>query len=415
MQSLSSTSTSDAMSNIMDKYQFLNRGIEDARRETSQLAESKEDMLRRAEQLRQDRETMMQRTARAQKEATQLQSKIQQTMSSQSLPSIPLRAPAATSATPVVTPETSSSEHQYQQQRVAFLQEHAEQQRRDFCEESRTFRATVKRLKLTSTEFGLDTAMSHAFLQIHGVDVTEEKVAENHVRESHSIPSESVSIDVLQDAWHDEAMAATAVALDDNAIVMENFEHPHHPALRAYQLAFVARQVAEHAYNDSRIALGEAKDRAKLRAQKRTTLKSQLIRLRTTIQELEKELNDTQEQTRELEALTEMYRQRVQRVPPRETYQQQPLTQQQRRGVPPSNPYTRSNGCTTEAARQHDNRAVQQHPHLVGRIRMDRQFGGASISVDIGGDHAVATTSCTVEDCDSDNDISDFVPFRRNT
>lgn len=404
------------MSNIMDKYQFLNRGIEDARCEASQLAESKEDMLRQAEQLRQDRETMMQRTARAQEEATQFQLEIQQTMSSQLLPSLPLGAiPDATSTTStVITSDTSSTEHQYQQQRVAFLQEHAEQQRRDFCEESRTFRATVKRLKLTSAECGLDTAMSHAFLHIHGVDVTEEDGAENQMRESQSLPSESGSTDALQDAWHDEAMAATATTHNDNAISKEDSEYPHHSALIAYQVAFVARQVAEHAYNDSRIALGEAKDRARLRAQKRTTLKAQLIRLRTTIQELEKEHNDTQEQTRELEALTEMYRQRVQRVPPRETCQQQPLTQQQRRGVLPSNPYTRSSGCTTEVARQHDNRAVQQHPHLVGRIRMDRQFGGASIGVDIGGDQAVPPTSCTVEDSDSDDDISDFVPFRRN-
>jgi chromosome segregation ATPase len=396
----------------MDKYQFLNRGIENARRETSQLAESKEDMLRKAEQLRHDRETMMQRMTRAQTEATQLRLEIQQT---QSLSLLPLRAPAATSTTSIVTPDTNTAAHQYQQQRVAFLQEHAEQQRRDFCEESRTFRATVKRLKLTSTECGLDMAMSHAFLQIHGVDVTEENVVENQPKESHLLSSELESNEVLQDAWHDEAMAATAAPLDDSAINTDNSDFPHHSASLAYQLAFVARQVAEHAYNDCRIALGEAKDRAKLRAQKRSILKSQLVRLRTTIQELEKELNDTQEQTRELEALTEMYRQRVQRVPPRDTYQQQPLTQQPRRGLLPSNPYTRSNGCTTEAAGSHDDRAVQQHPHLVGRIRMDRQFGGASIGVDIGGAHAVATTSCTVEDSDSDDDINDFVPFRRNT
>ena len=45
---------------------------------------------------------------------------------------------------------------------------------------------------------------------------------------------------------------------------------------------------------------------------------------------------------------------------------------------------------------------------------MDRQFGGASIGVDVGGDNVTATASCTAKDRDSDDEISDFVPFRRN-
>ena len=394
------------MSNIMEKYQFLNRGIDDARRETSQLAESKEDMMRQAEQLRHDRETMLQRIARARQETTQLQRDIQQTMASQSLV---VRGSDAT--TTMLDTCAAERRQECQKQRVAFLREHADQQRRDFCEESRTFRASVKRLKLTSTECGLDTAMSHAFLQIHGVDVTENDV--DNPAESQQSSSESVSTELLQDKWHEEAMAAVAPLIDDTN--EENADGADHSALLAYQLAFVARRDAEHAYNDCRIALGEAKDRAALRAEKRTTLNSQLVRLRTTIHGLEKELNDTQEQTRELEALTEMYRQRVQRVPPRENTQHQPSTQQQRRIVLPSNPYAHASSGTSEAARRHDNRAVQQHPHLVGRIRMDRQFGGASIGVDIGGDRVTATTSFTVEDSDSDDDINDFVPFRRNT
>ena len=417
------------MTNIMDKYQSLNRGIETARRETSQFQESKDCLREQVEQLQDDRIRMEQDVETARQESTRLQSEIQETM---------LQSSSNTSgATAADCGGTDYQDYGDPTRRVEFSKTYAEQQRRNFCEESREFRATVKRLKLTSTECGLDDSVAHAFLQVHGrinaaiLDYDDEN-KENVPPAAAATTAAPVSMEVLEDEWHKEAMSATAATAqnDDDTV----YNQAPLLLLLSYQRAYSARQTAEHAFNDVMILRGNAAERATKRSLKMESLHTQLVRIRKTIGDLDGDLAETQEQTRELEAIAESYQQRVvQRVPavqhhqqaqhqqnqqnqqhqqhqqhqhqhqhqhqqqaPGQQHQQQTPGQQQRRSIFPPNPY---------APRQSP--AAVQHPHLAGRIRMDRQFG-ASVGIAIGGDRM------DNNDDDSDDDeIGDFVAFRR--
>ena len=60
----------------MDKYQSLNRGIEEARRDISQIVDSKDILIRQVEQLRHEREIMKQRITKASSELAQLQQEV---------------------------------------------------------------------------------------------------------------------------------------------------------------------------------------------------------------------------------------------------------------------------------------------------------------------------------------------------
>lgn len=369
-------SSSAAAMNIMDKYQTLTRGIEEARRESNLLQEEKENLLRHVENLCDEREIMTSHLAQARTEAADLQRRIGDISNDDDDDS------------------KNSSDitvaRNLQQQQVDFLKEHIAQQRRDFCETSRTFRSTVKRLKLTSTECGLEMAVSHAFLQVHGVPVDEER-EDLVVVETQEY--DASTRDALEQEWHNDALSDETMT--------------------PYRRAFEARQDAEHAYNDVVVARSEAMDRANKRHDKHVTLQGQLERIRGTVSDLEQELSQLQEDTSEIDAMTASYRQRAQQQQQQQRSTVQHQVQQPRTSAPaaaastraPHNPY----------ARRTDTRTVleRQHPHLAGRVRLDRQFGASSVGI-IGGAEVVHPTTTIVEDDSSDDDIDDFVAFRRN-
>lgn len=436
--------------NLMEKYQSLNRGIDEARRGTSNLVESKETLLLQVEQLIQDRELMQQQIAQASEESTLLQQDIQQQLLVETTTTT-RKSGSTTASTSLASSTNVRDYHHHQRRRVEFLRDYAQEQRRNFEESSRTFRTNVKRLKLISMECGLeeDTAiLSQAFLNIHGVghsqDVLPPEDEEHDDASTDFNPltasTSASTIESLEGEWHQEAMGTKDTSKDETADHDGNCHSAGGDtataALLSYKRAFVERHTAEDEYNERRIAWGDAEERAAQRAQKQEAMQAKLTRLRTTIHTLENDMTDAQEQTRELQALTEAYRQRVQRMPPRiaaehhhalpqvtihqksHDQQQQPQTQNRRlqlsTSMPPFNPYDAAGSSVAgRHSRRHDGRTEQQqqqHPHLTGRMRMDRQFGGASIGVAIsGGRDTVPGNIHTIDD--SDDDINDFVPF----
>eukprot|EP00546_Thalassionema_frauenfeldii_P014293 CAMPEP_0178914690 /NCGR_PEP_ID=MMETSP0786-20121207/11577_1 /TAXON_ID=186022 /ORGANISM="Thalassionema frauenfeldii, Strain CCMP 1798" /LENGTH=277 /DNA_ID=CAMNT_0020587649 /DNA_START=111 /DNA_END=944 /DNA_ORIENTATION=+ len=275
------------------------------------------------------------------------------------------------------------------------------QQRRDFWEESRNFRSTIKRLKLTSTECGLDTAISHAFLEAHGIDVEAEHVNEE-THDAASLPTE-----LLEEKWHEEAM--TELPASEEATRNLDYNHPMHQALLSYRRAFKEREEAEHDFNDARIMHKDASDRSLKRRLKQEKLRAQLKNIELANRDLEQEIKDLTEQTLETQALTESYQKRANEKQP-----EMSMSTSNGRSLLPTNPYSKTR---TSLTRQNYKTAIErQHPHLAGRIRMDRQFGVASIGIS-GGDEALSLGKVLDgEDSSSsdDDEISDFVAFRRN-
>lgn len=431
--------------NLMEKYQSLNRGIDDARRATSNLVESKETLLLQVEQLIKDREIMLQQIAQASRESTLLQEDIQQQLMVTTTGIAVSTTTAANSAS-----ADARNYHQHQRRRVDFLRDYAQEQRRNFAESSRTFRTTVKRLKLVSMECGLeeDTAiLSQAFLNVNGaghhhdVELPEKDDDSNNDSNPSTASTSASTTEILEGEWHQQAMAVIHTSRDDREQDDHSVVATGTAALLSYQRAFMARHTAEDEYNERQVTWGDAQERAAQRAQKQETMQTKLTRLSTTIHTLQNDVADAQEQTRELQALTEAYRQRVQRMPPNhatehqhharqqstthqhvhdQQQQQQPQPQNGRPRLSttiPANPYHAARSSATGGdRRRYDNRTEQQqqqHPHLTGRMRMDRQFGGVSIGIAIsGGDDIDARKHHTIDD--SDDDINDFVPFRRN-
>jgi septal ring factor EnvC (AmiA/AmiB activator) len=390
-------SSSNAAMNIMEKYQSLNRDIEEARRQTTGFMEDKENLELKAFQLAQEIKNMKHDIEKSEKDKEYWQASLQSALKSGGEDN-PLESSS-------IALSTNRQEHQHQQRIVAFLEDHAEEQSRTFCEESRTFRANVKRLHLTSSECGLASATRHAFLLIHGVAEAADAYLE--ADSLSGISSIEKSKTELEEEWHNEALAATAKSNEDTPY--------HHAAMLCYQRTFEEFEKSEKAYQERCKALEDCKQRASLRTQKKQSLQAQLARLRTKIQEMELELADICEQTKEIEAITKSYQQRIQVVPSvSQKNDAYPLDSAHSiTCVPSSNPYTRSSnqGSQTQQKEQ------QQFPHLVGRTRLDRRFGGPSIGLSIRDGHQTGpTVNTTLGDIeDSDDDISDFVPFQRSS
>lgn len=376
---------SDPAMAIMEKYASLKKGIDEARNETLRLQEEKENLLSQIEKLHADRSNMEKEEQVAQNEAVVLQEKIK----------LILKASSQYSS----LSSDALIRRNCEERRVNFMNSYMTQQRRDFWEESRNFRSTIKRLKLTSTECGLDTAISHAFLEAHGIDVEAEHVNEE-TRDAASLPTE-----LLEEKWHEEAMAELPASEEETRNL--DYNDPMYQALLSYRRAFKEREEAEHDFNDARIMHKEASDRSLKRRQKQEKLRAQLKSIESANRDLEQEIKDVKEQTLETQALTESYRKRANEKQPE-------ISTSNGRSLLPTNPYSKTQ---TSLTRQNYKTAVErQHPHLAGRIRMDRQFGVASIGIS-GGDEALSLRKVLDEEDSSssdDDNISDFVAFRRN-
>jgi len=390
-------SSSDAAMSIMEKYQSLMSGIEEARRETTQLQEEKENFTNEIEKLYADRSHMEAEEQNAREESAALQEKIKKVLEEKNF----------SSSSDLLT------ERNYQRRRVEFLKNYMAEQRRNFWEESRQFRSAIKRLKLASTEVGLDTTISHAFLIANDVlvehnDDNNKSVADENNYEDH----ESLTVEELEERWHKEAMEVVlSPSPKEEDLYHCNLEI--HQARLRYQRAFRAREKSEHGFNEAMVIHEKARNCSMKRQEKKDKLQAQLNRIRQDIQELEKERGEIKEQTLETKAITESYRKGA--TDKKNLILSRSLKQVPKSGSEPRkrNPYAIFQPCSKQVKRDHRTAVKRQHPHLAGRIRMDRQFGVASIGI-IGGDDVtppmIDETNC---DEDSDDDISDFVPFRR--
>lgn len=428
----SAAAANNASMSIMDKYQSLNRGIDEARRETSTLQDDTENYQMQLEALRDACRTMEQEEiVAAQRESVELQQEITALQQQQQQSGAGRQSETAHNT-------NRKLDYAFQKRRVDFLQEYIAQQRRDFCEESRDFRLTMKRLKLSATASSetsssfLDTAVSHTFLEVNGVDVIagDDDEDDGDAKED-ELPT--LSVEALEDEWHQEAMAASTVATSVEGNHGVSSAGAAVAAALSYKHAFIARRTAEQDYNNAMMAQTAASERSDKRKNKLDTLQGQLDRIRTTIGSLTHELTETHEQTTELQAMAEMYQQRAMQQQ-QQNQQQERIEQQARGGVnnrvatttsrqqssqsvnnsgnrrgngrstSTNNPY-----ANTNSSKNNRTAVERQHPHLAGRIRMDRQFGGASM----GGMHVIGGAEIAGGNNDSDDDIDDFVAFGR--
>ena len=116
--------------NLMDQYQSLNRGIEEARRDLVRLEKARDSLSSRLERVLEERDRMVHETQVARQESREWRDRMRQVMISRSN-----RYPLAV------------GRRQKARQRVQRLRQRLQRQRCDFLEESRTFRSALLRLQ----------------------------------------------------------------------------------------------------------------------------------------------------------------------------------------------------------------------------------------------------------------------------
>jgi hypothetical protein len=350
---------------ILDKYATLNRHLDEARQETLEIQDRVDNATVWLEDTHQERAKITDDRGEAQHDTRQLQKELDQ-ISRQHRQHI--------AALPHVDPRGTVS--------LRLIQEH----RQEFLAQSRQFRRTVQRLRLTATELGLDMAAPHAWLELHGV----------HVQEDASGPAEElVSIDLLEEEWHQEAMEEDTngrphrhggfLLTDDHGTSGDKQDLETERALDAYHHAWTKHAATTTMLENTRVASDKSQQRSRERLGRQDQLRAQLDRIQRDTSTLEEQLAELETDTQMALGMAKSFRQRA----------------EQRAASRPQNPYAGrtppSAPRTYPVATVSDDR---QHPHFEGHHRryVDRQFN----------------TSVTLEvNDDSDDDILSFAPFQK--
>ena len=387
----------------MEKYSRLNSGIDETRQKLSSIEEEKDLLNAKIEIMRQERSRMEASVEASNVESADFQERIKNVAQEGSL--------------------------QQQAPVVNFWKEFVMQQRQDFLERSRQFRRDIKRLKMSNPECGLAALM---------------EVNNSSSSDTNPIVLDERTTEELQAEWH-------LLALETD----EKLESEQHliQARQAYKRAFLAKDRAQLYLSKAEEELDVVQQQSDKRNYRRQQLQAQLDRVCKDVRALEVEIAEIEEQTQETQALTESYRQRCLT---RNRQVQQAATNRSsaarasrasgtsgpavvsatssRRAV--GNPYANKNNRSTSSSKRNKSRPKtvtpppaprttleRQHPHLAGRIRMDRQFGGAAAAFGIIGGAEVEeerprplTLPNALEfddDSSDDDEITSFVAFSK--
>ena len=266
--------------------------------------------------------------------------------------------------------------------------------RLEFIDQSKQFRRTLQRLRLTASDLGLDMAASQSWLEINGLSVEEEVYGNEQAEDD----QDDVATELLEAEWHQEAVGrlvedskshGTHNKNDDDDVEMEQ-------ALEAYQHSWIKRATTAITFQTMDLEHEKAQERRRGRHTRQDQLRVQLERICRDTATLEERLLELQHDTRMVKGMEVGFRQRIEQDGARR----------------PKNPYSSTHApAPTTTIRPDPISDDRQHPHLVQRHRRyaDRQFQ-TSVGV-------VVDRARGVDDSDdevgADDDILSFTPFRK--
>ena len=240
-----STSTAQAGAiHLLEKYTALNRCMDDARSENARIQSEKETIRQEIERLEQERVDMEAQTVQARDESSTLHKDVQD---------------ALVKCTELEKRHAQALLEKMEARRQLDLAKTlVEQQRQDFLEQSRDFRTTCKRMRLSASAVGEDMATSKAFLKRHNVSVN----------------------------WSD----------NDGS---EGGDAELQQVLSQHARWKAERDEAERALQDTQAREKLSAERASTRLERKNQLRAQLERVRRDNTEAENHLKDLDQQTRE--------------------------------------------------------------------------------------------------------------------
>lgn len=153
----SSSTPGDGAINLLEKYTTLNRSMDDARRENAKIQAEMESIRLEIEKLQSQRVEMKAQTKQAQDETASLHTRVNDALD-----------------------EYNKLEQRHSQallnkteacRQLQFTKSYIDSSRLDFLQQSRDFRTTCKRMRLSASAVGEESATSMAFLEHHHVTV----------------------------------------------------------------------------------------------------------------------------------------------------------------------------------------------------------------------------------------------------
>lgn len=153
----SSKTTGAGAINLLEKYTTLNRSMDDARRENSQIQAEKESIQLEIDKLQTQRVEMQEQTQQARDETGVLSTRVNEALD-----------------------EYNKLEQRHAQalldkteahRQLQFTKSFIDSSRLEFLQQSRDFRTTCKRMRLSASSVGEESATCMAFLERHDVSV----------------------------------------------------------------------------------------------------------------------------------------------------------------------------------------------------------------------------------------------------
>jgi len=292
--------------NLFEKYSHLNKGIEETRNEMKQARLKMEGIQTSMAKTKQEREVLKRDTEVSHRETNEIHCQVDQ----------------ATEVLFQLEEERSRVRMQTQMahQALQLTKSFVEEQRRQFLEESRQFRANCKRMRLRASGMGLEYASLRAFATVVAAEQTAAIVAEPTEQELlGEIMTPTIFRDntdsILRPATQSKTLAKSSNAAKEDEIEVEDNgnngksdpsqwipdprDEEMKEALHRYRKEQAAYQEGQEAFQDIQSQEKKLREKAASRAQRKEQLLAQLKRIQNDNDEMEKELVDLEEQTKE--------------------------------------------------------------------------------------------------------------------
>jgi predicted nuclease with TOPRIM domain len=348
----SSSTPGDGAINLLEKYTTLNRSMDDARRENAKIQAEMESIRLEIEKLQSQRVEMKAPTKQAQDETASLHTRVNDALD-----------------------EYNKLEQRHSQallnkteacRQLQFTKSYIDSSRLDFLQQSRDFRTTCKRMRLSASAVGEESATSMAFLEHHHVTVD----------------------------WTNDTQDTT-----DNGDLEQ--------AIQAHAQCKQERDEAQRTLEAVRAREEAASIKSSSRESQKNKLLAQVERVRRETTDCEHQLRDLDQQTKEAREMAHNYEKDVNRrmssnsnrgrglppsyeaAPPSVT----PNTMPSGHG-PPQNPYAAARNASSRSRAPPRNTqqsvgrsnwdANEAQPHLMNRRRLgftNRQFGSTALDI----------------------------------
>ena len=298
------TNASASAMNIFEKYSSLNRGIEDTRNAMKATKDKMEEIHQAIRTSRQERASMQRDIGVAHQEANDFHQQVDQ--GNETI--FQLQADQS----------RAMAEQRRAQRELEGVKAFVEEQRRQFLDRSREFRASCKRVRLRASSMGLEYAPLRAFATVNSMMADEDAhdSSPNGDGESSNAPPMVVlpsSFEENDDGMFRPAVESeggietvtdeTSTLSDPGQWIADARDEDMKDALETYRKELASYTHAKQELEDLKAQHKKAQDQAASRAQRKQQLLAQMQRIEKDNTDMEQELVQLEQDTQESKEL----------------------------------------------------------------------------------------------------------------